>query len=64
MADDYGCVGVLVDAKPRAETFYARHGFVAVDTVEGRSDARPAPIPMFLSIRAIREAVGDSRGKR
>jgi hypothetical protein len=35
--------------------------YVAVD--EGRilgfeSDARPAPIPMFLAIRAIREAVG------
>jgi GNAT superfamily N-acetyltransferase len=58
MADDYGCVGVIVDAKPDAEAFYVRYGFVPVDAVEGRSDARPAPTPMFLSIRAIRGAAG------
>ena len=60
MADDYGCVGVVVDAKPDAEAFYAKYGFVAVEAVEGGSDARPAPTPMFLSIRAIRDAVGKS----
>lgn len=64
MADDYGCVGVIVDAKPDAEAFYARYGFVAVEAVEGRSDARPAPTPMFLSIRAIRDAVGKSSKTR
>lgn len=58
MADDYGCVGVIVDAKPNAVGFYARYGFIPVDAVEGRSDARPAPAPMFLSIRAIKDALG------
>jgi GNAT superfamily N-acetyltransferase len=58
MADDYGCVGVIVDAKPDAVAFYAKHGFLAVEAVEGGSDARPAPTPMFLSIRAIRAAMG------
>jgi hypothetical protein len=58
MAHDYGCVGVVVDAKPNAEAFYAKYGFMAVEAVEGRSDARPAPTPMFLSIRAITDAVG------
>lgn len=57
MADDYGCVGVIVDAKRGAEAFYSKYGFVAVEAVEGRSDARPAPTPMFLSICSIREAV-------
>lgn len=57
MADVYGCVGVIVDAKPEAEAFYAKYGFVAVEAVEGRSVARPAPTPMFLSCRAIRDAV-------
>ena len=61
MADAYGCVGVVVDAKPGAETFYGRFGFVAVEAVEGRSDARPAPTPMFLSIRVIGDAIGDVR---
>lgn len=60
MADDYGCVGVIVDAKPDAQAFYAKYGFIAVEAVEGRSDARPAPTPMFLSIRVIRDAVGNS----
>ena len=56
MADDYGCVGVLVDAKPDAVAFYARYGFLSVEALEGASDARPAPTPMFLSIRSIRNA--------
>jgi len=64
MADDYGGVGVVVDAKPDAEAFYSKYGFVAVEAVEGRSDARPAPTPMFLSIRAIRDAVRKSSLKR
>lgn len=64
MADDYGCVGVIVDAKPDAEAFYAKYGFVAVEAVEGRSDARPAPTPMFLSIRAITDAAGKSSKTR
>ena len=54
MANDYGCVGVVVDAKPNAEAFYAKYGCVAVDVVEGRSDARPAPTAMFLSLRGRR----------
>jgi predicted N-acetyltransferase YhbS len=58
MADEVGCVGVVVDAKPDARAFYAKYGFVAVEAVEGLSDARPAPTPMFLSLRAIRDAVG------
>jgi len=61
MAEDYGCVGVVVDAKPDAETFYAKYGFISVDAVEGRSDARPRPTPMFLSIRAIRDAMASPR---
>jgi GNAT superfamily N-acetyltransferase len=64
MADDYGCVGVVVDAKPGAEAFYAKYGFIAVEAVEGRSDARPAPTLMFLSIRAIGDAVGKSPLKK
>ena len=61
MASDYGCVGVVVDAKPDAVDFYQRYGFLSVDALEGRSDARPAPIPMFLAIRSIREALGAGR---
>jgi len=58
MANDYGCVGVVVDAKPGAVDFYARYGFIPVDAIEGQSGARPQETPMFLSTRAIRGAVG------
>lgn len=56
MAGDYGCVGVVVDAKPGAVEFYARYGFVPVEAVLGASEARPQPRPMFLAMRAIKAA--------
>ena len=56
MAADFGCVGVVVDAKRGAVEFYAKHGFLALDAVHGQSDARPRPTAMFLALRAIREA--------
>lgn len=61
MATDYGCVGVVVDAKPGAVDFYGRYGFIPVEALEGQSDARPAPTPMFLSVRAIRAALERGR---
>lgn len=53
MANEYGCTGVVVDAKPEAVAFYAKYGFMALDPLEGQSDARPQPTPMFLAMRAI-----------
>ena len=56
MADDYGCAGVVVDAKPEAVNFYAKYGFVAYSALEGQSDARPLPAMTFLAMRAIKAA--------
>jgi len=56
MANDYGCVGVIVDAKPDAVDFHGKYGFVPVEAIEGQAAARPQQIPMFLSTRAIKEA--------
>src|SRR5438128_1009119 len=53
MADDLGCLGVVVDAKPDAVRFYEMFGFVELDVVEGKSEARPAPRAMFLPVRDI-----------
>lgn len=66
MRTDYGCIGVVVDARPSAVPFYRRFGFVALDVTEGLSDARPAPVPMFLSAREIglAEKARAPRGKR
>lgn len=56
MADEVGCAGVVVDAKAEAVDFYAKYGFAAFDLVQGQSDARPRPTPMWLPMRAVKAA--------
>ena len=53
MADDLGCVGVVVDAKEGAVAFYERYGFERFDVLEGGSNARPMPQPMLLPLGSI-----------
>lgn len=53
LADDYGCVGVVVDAKPEAVRFYESFGFAPFQAVAGRLGDRPEPVPMFLELGAI-----------
>jgi GNAT superfamily N-acetyltransferase len=62
MADDYGCAGVAVDAKPGSEAFYSRYGFLPMDLVEGLSEIRPRPVPMFLPTSAIVAAMPPTSG--
>lgn len=50
---DFGCVGVVVDAKRGAEEFYQRYGFGPIDVVEGASAERPEPTPMFLALGSV-----------
>jgi GNAT superfamily N-acetyltransferase len=50
MADDVGCVGVVVDAKPDAVAFYDKLGFIRLDVVAGELGDRPQPVPMFLEL--------------
>jgi GNAT superfamily N-acetyltransferase len=56
MADEVGCAGVVVDAKPGAVDFYAKYGFTPFEVLEGQSEARPRPTPMWLPIQAIKAA--------
>jgi GNAT superfamily N-acetyltransferase len=49
----FGCVGVVVDAKPDAVAFYRKLGFRPLATLQGTLGERPMPVPMFLSMRAI-----------
>jgi len=56
LADEVGCAGVVVDAKPGAIEFYARYGFTAFDALEGQSDARPQTTMMWLPLQAIEHA--------
>jgi GNAT superfamily N-acetyltransferase len=55
-----GCVGIVVDAKPTAVTYYAGFGFMPLDVLEGASDARPEPTAMFLDLRDVLAAVSSS----
>ena len=53
IADEIGCVGVVVDAKADAVGFYRAYGFEPLVTVEGALLDCPAPTPMFLPLSAI-----------
>ena len=53
MSDRFGCVGIVVDAKPQAVAFYQRHGFHEMEVVQGGLGDRPSPTPMFLPIGSI-----------
>jgi GNAT superfamily N-acetyltransferase len=64
MAQDYGCLGVAVDAKPGSEAFYSRYGFQTMDLVEGLSESRPRPTPMFLPTSAIVAATTPAQGRK
>lgn len=64
MAKDFGCVGVVVDAKPQAIDFYEKYGFIQVEAVSGLAEGHPQPIPMFLPMRAIVAATAPRPNKR
>jgi predicted N-acetyltransferase YhbS len=53
MAKDYGCVGVVVDAKSEAVDYYKRFGFFELSTLRGELGDRPTPSIMFLELGAI-----------
>jgi len=56
MAEEFGCIGVVVDAKPSAVEFYRQYGFLALEVVEGQSPARPPATAMFLPVKEIAAA--------
>jgi GNAT superfamily N-acetyltransferase len=53
MADDFGCVGLLVDAKSEAVSFYEKLGFLRLEPVAGELGDRPVPVPMFLELSQL-----------
>lgn len=53
LESDVGCVGIVVDAKSQAVSFYERYGFVTLDVEAGNLGDRPEPMVMFLPLNAI-----------
>ena len=53
MAKRYGCIGVVVDAKPEAVEYYKKLGFDFLEVTEGCLQDRPQPIPMFIPLGKI-----------
>lgn len=62
MAHGFGCVGVLVDAKPNAVRFYEQYGFVRLSTLQGMLGDRPEPTLMFLDLRLIPQTEDEPPG--
>lgn len=56
MRDRVGCVGMVVDAKPDAITFYASLGFFPIDLISGALGDRPEPVAMLLPIGEVAAA--------
>lgn len=48
-----GCIGIVVDAKEDAISFYRNLGFVPLEVQAGSLGDRPAPTAMFLELGAI-----------
>ena len=61
MADRFGCIGVLVDAKPDAVEYYRQYGFEELEILEGALGDRPPPIPMFLPLGAVPDLGRDEK---
>jgi hypothetical protein len=56
MRNRVGCIGVVVDAKQDAVTFYSSLGFKTLNLISGALGDRPEPVAMFLPIGQIAAA--------
>ncbi|HSW31563.1 MAG TPA: GNAT family N-acetyltransferase [Longimicrobiales bacterium] len=56
MAERFGCLGIVVDAKPDAIGFYGDLGFFPLEVTAGTLDTRPRPTAMFLPLALVERA--------
>jgi GNAT superfamily N-acetyltransferase len=56
MSQEYGCIGVVVDAKDSATGFYSAYGFFELVVLEGHLQTKPQPKTMFLPLKEIEAA--------
>lgn len=55
-----GCMGVVVDAKPQANSWYQQFGIEPLPLLEGQSRTRPKPTSMLLTVAEIQASLGDA----
>ena len=48
LKENFGCVGIVADAKEEAVGFYKKFGFIGIQSIE-----RSLTFPMFLSIKVL-----------
>ena len=58
LKNNFGCIGVVVDAKKEAVEFYKHFGFIEINTIEKHITA-----PVFLSIKVLEEIIKKNNGK-
>jgi GNAT superfamily N-acetyltransferase len=63
MRERAGCIGMVVDAKPDAITFYSSLGFFPIDLISGALGDRPEPVAMFLPIGQVAAAIKDAMSR-
>ena len=53
MQTEFGCTGVLIDAKANSVAFYSRLGFKKLVALQGEGSWRPKTTPMYISLGSI-----------
>lgn len=59
--EQFGCFGLVVDAKEESINFYAQFGFEPFSIVSGKLETRPFAKSMFLATKVIEKAILDKR---
>ena len=50
LKDNFGCVGIIIDAKEEAIEFYKHFGFIEMKIIE-----KYLTVPMYLSIKVFQK---------
>jgi len=58
--EQFGCFGLVVDAKENSMKFYEQFGFAAFDSVAGALDIRPFAKSIFLATSTIEKGLKDA----
>jgi hypothetical protein len=59
MKANYGCIGIVVDAKTESVGFYKKLGFVSLAIITGELASKPQPEALFLAIQSIEKALNN-----